>query len=917
MTEEFSPNQEQQELIESMDGIYKVDAGAGTGKTFTITRRYAHILEQEDVEPEDILLLTFTDNAADEMKERIINHCSYDMKALREAPISTFHSLAKKIIIENGFEAPKYLGIDDHVTSSTRLLENEVLEKQEFRQFINSFIERNPQYNKIYRVLYDYEELLSLIKSLAAKGIVPTEEGWYRNSEKYLDGDFDKFQEVFEEMNEPGEGSRGPTQSDFLNKAGGIFRDKCLPEDAPGYSEVKESKQIGSGYAEEAFQQNREELKHFIHDIYFEYLKYCLSQNYLNFNFLLVFAYALLCEDDELRQELSFNYSMIDEFQDTNEIQFKVAMLLSEGNIAVVGDWKQSIYSFQYANVDNIREFRERLQKYKKELNQEQERINYPVDDVERIDLKKNYRSTQEILDFSEDSLTLPGKDGEEVEEKDIVSLGTNKEEFNTSITKLKSENELEVILHKIQEIIGNPDYSLEEEDRPPEYDDIAILTRNRNFGLELQEKAEEYGIPVAYEGGVELFKTKPAIILLAWLRVLNYRESKKGWAVILEEAGYKLAETEHILEKEEYPEEMMKFRSELDKLDDVSSVSRKVFSRYGIENGFSNKVIQVLQDTLDSSYKNLGDLIRFIEECIEEGETYEVDDSKPEAVTVQTIHSAKGLEYPIVFISDINRRHFPSNQGSSSRIIYEDPVGLRQKKIYSEEKSYLYDNWKASLVSKVLTGDYDEERRLMYVAMTRAEQYLFFTAENNNESPFFEHLNLETKKLTPELEKTEFRSGKGKELEVDELEEKASVKRSVHAVMELDETTGGRGPEFGTKVHEFAEKYANGEDVEPDEEIKEDTENVIEFIDSLDGELRTEVPIKIPVGEDGRKVVYHGVIDLLHIKDNKVEIIDWKTDLTKVNNEEYQKQLKIYEKGINEIFDEKEVEKGIFYSAQ
>jgi ATP-dependent helicase/nuclease subunit A len=59
---DFSPNPEQQELIESIDGIYKVDAGAGTGKTFTITRRYAHILEQEDVEPEDILLLTFTNN---------------------------------------------------------------------------------------------------------------------------------------------------------------------------------------------------------------------------------------------------------------------------------------------------------------------------------------------------------------------------------------------------------------------------------------------------------------------------------------------------------------------------------------------------------------------------------------------------------------------------------------------------------------------------------------------------------------------------------------------------------------------------------------------------------------------------------------------------------------------------------------
>ncbi len=914
---EFSPNQEQQELIESIDGIYKVDAGAGTGKTFTITRRYAHILEQGDVEPEDILLLTFTNNAAEEMKERIINHCSYDMKNLREAPISTFHSLAKKIITENGFEAPKYLGIDDHVTSSTRLIENEVLEKQEFRQFINNFIEEKPQYNNLYRVLYDYNELLSLVKSLAAKGIVPTEEGWYRNSERYLDGDFEEFQEVFEDINEPGEGSRGPTQSDMLKKGGKIFRNKCLPENAPGYGDVKDSKQIKPEYGEEAFEENREELKQFIHDIYFEYLRYCLSRNYLNFNFLLVFTCTLLCEDDELREELSFSYSMIDEFQDTNEIQFKVAMLLSEGNIAVVGDWKQSIYSFQYANVDNIREFKDRLQKYKEELNQDQNRIIYPVDDVKRIDLKQNYRSTQEILDFSEDSLTLPGKDSEDVEEKDIVSLEANKEGHNTSISKLKSENEVEAILHKIQEIVENPDYSLDEEDRPARYEDIAILTRTRNFGLELQEKAEEYGIPIAYEGGVELFKTRPAILLLAWLRVLNYRDSSKGWAVILEEADYTLSEVKHIIEEEKYPEEMLEFRLELEKLDDVSAIARKVFSRYGIENGFSDKVTQVLQDTFDSSYKNLGDIIRFIEESIEEGETHEADDSKPGSVTVQTIHSSKGLEYPIVFVSDINQRHFPSNQGSNSRIIYKDPVGLRQKKTYLEENSYLYDNWKASLVSKILTGDYDEERRLMYVAMTRAEQHLFFTAETDNESPFFEHLNLDVEEVTPKLEKTEFQTDKGKELEVDEPENKAPVKRSVHAVMELDETARGRGPEFGTKVHEFAEKYARGENDEPSEEIKEDAQNVKELIDSLNGELRTEVPIKVPMEEDGRKVVYHGVIDLLHITDDKVEIIDWKTDLSKTNHNEYEKQLQIYKKGLERIYEGENLRCYLFYTVR
>jgi superfamily I DNA/RNA helicase len=863
---EFSPNNEQQKLIDSHEGIYKVDAGAGTGKTFTVTRRYAKILKEKSVGPEDLLLLTFTNNAAEEMKERIINNCDYSMKALREAPISTFHSLCKKIINEQGFEIPQLLG---------------------------------------------------LIKALAAKGIVPEEEGWYRNTEEYLDGDFEEYWELVKEKNTP----NGNGQSELRGRTASVFN-KCLEKDAPSEEDVRGQpyvdKQINEEYARKAFEEDRENLKQFVHDIYFEYIQYCLSRNYLNFNFLLVFAFVLLNEDDSIREEMKFDYTMIDEFQDTNEIQLKIAMLLSKGNICAVGDWKQSIYSFQYADVDNIRKFSKRLERYKEELNDDKERISYSVGNVEPINLKQNYRSTQDILDFSENSLILPGKEDETLDEdgikEDITSLEANTSE-QSKIKALTSEDEVKAVLHNIQNVVENPDYAVDGE--TTSYKDIAVLTRNRNFGLELHEKAREHNIPVAYDGGVELFTTKPAILLLAWLRILNYKESKKGWAVILEKAGYNFDEIKQITDNKKYsetgyPENMLEFLRELEDEKYVSAIAQKIFERYGINNGFSDKVTEVIQKTFDSSYKNTGELIRFIEESIEDGATYEVDNStKQNSVTVQTIHSAKGLEYPIVFVADINKRHFPSNQGSSSRITYSDVTGLRQKKLYNSDEKYCFDNWKAHLSSKVLSGDYDEERRLMYVAMTRAEQHLFFTAETDNESPFFENLELETEQVAPELEHGVSQEENLNELEVEESNEKAPVKRSVHAIMELEEDTEGRGAEFGTKVHEFAEKYANDGDVEPE---NEDEENVKQFIDSLEGELKTEIPVKVPVEENGRKIVYHGVIDLLHLNDDKVEIIDWKTDLTKVNESEYQKQLGVYKKGISRIFD-LEVSKKIFYT--
>jgi ATP-dependent exoDNAse (exonuclease V) beta subunit len=819
------------------------------------------------------------------------------------------------MVNENGFDIPEMIGIEDSIASSTRLIENEVLEKQEFRNFINRFISENPEYNDFYRILYDYSELLGLMKSMAAKGIVPEEDGWYRDTEQYLDGDLEEFMETAKELNEPNSGARGPTNSDLRNDVYSSLGGKCLEEDDPERYEICEGKQVKEKYIKEAFKEDREDLKEFIHEVYFEYIRYSLSRNFLNFNFLLVFAYILLCEKDSIRNRLKYKYTMIDEFQDTNEIQLKIAMLLSKGNIAVVGDWKQSIYSFQYAEVENIQNFEERLEKYKKELNDDEQRVNYSVDRVEEINLKQNYRSTQEILDFSEISLTLPGKEDETIDEEKVLdqvtSLQSNKDE-NSSIEAFQSDDEVEAVLHKIKEAVDNNEYTSGREKL--DYGDIAVLTRSRKFGLDLQDKAREYSIPVAFEGGVELFTTGPSILLLAWLRVLDYKESKKGWTVLLDEAGYSMEEIKHIVEEQDYPENMLKFREKLESEDYISGVSRKVFEEYGIENGLSDKITEVLQDTFDSSYKNTGDLIRFIEESIEDGATYEVDNSsKQDAVTVQTIHSAKGLEYPAVFIADINQDRFPSTNSDNSRITFNELTGLRQKKIYNPDRQFLFDNWKAHLASKAHDKSHDEERRLFYVAMTRAENHLFLSASEERPSKFFENLEIEKQEIEPELEETELEETDNKELETDRPERKAAIKKSPHDEMEMTEDTVGRGPEFGNKVHEFAEKYAKGEDIEP---MNEDEENVKEFIDSLEGELRSEVPIKIPEEGSDRKVLYRGKIDLLHIKEDEVEIIDWKTDLTKENDEEYRKQLEIYGRGIRQLFDDKEVKEKIIYTS-
>ncbi len=747
------PNKQQKKLIQDTKGIKVVDAGAGTGKTFTITRRYRKILE-EGAEPEDIFLVTFTNNAADQMKERIAQKVDKPISTIMDAPISTFHSHCQKILKRHGFNVPETLGFDNQLPEQYTVMESNIREVQEFNRFIKQFKQRHSEHQNFFQLTYDDSDYLNLLKNLAVKGVIPTSDGWYGESRKHLEGDKEKFSELFDSMNQPVQNGNGSKQSELRRKLYS-YKWKDFTDDAPDVEDVRGgygTKKVSSAYKNKAFEEDREELIGFVHDLFTEYIDYCLSRNYLNFSFILMFAYVLLHESEDARENESFDYLMIDEFQDTNEIQFKLALLLAdEPNIMTVGDWKQSIYSFQYANVDNIREFQDKIVNYTEELNQEAKRVGFEVSEVDRHSLVQNYRSSQEILDTAEKTLSLKANQYERVETPDITSLESAVEKNHGEVKRIESPEEHKAVLSKIQEIVNNSDYQIETENgsREIEYRDIAVLSRNRSFAIEIQRMADSYGIPAAYEGGMEIFNTRPGKLLLAWLRVLNNKNSSKGWAPILEFTGYSLDEAEAILENEKYPGNLLEFRDKLGEKETVQGIAATVFQRYGCINSLTTKMIEVIDSTFTNTYISRSDLIEFIEQNIEEGETYQTDNNTTEnAVTVQTIHSAKGLEYPVVFVSNINRDQFPSTNSNYSAVMFDETAGIRKRKIYSAEDGVVYDNWKSEILTKALPDNYDEERRLFYVASTRAENYLYFTAEQGNQSTFFTELD-ERKELS------------------------------------------------------------------------------------------------------------------------------------------------------------------------
>ena len=450
--------------------------------------------------------------------------------------------------------------------------------------------------------------------------------------------------------------------------------------------------------------------------IYQAYQQRCLKANAMDFDDLLVMTWRLFKEHEDVRKKYAerFQYVLVDEYQDTNYVQQCIVLQLTKDNqrVCVVGDDAQSIYGFRGANIDNILDF---------------QKI-YP--ETKLYKLEQNYRSTQRIVQAAN---SLISHNQRQIH-KDVFS---DKEEGDKLVYKpvYSDKEEAAVVCRDIKLIKRNDGC---------EYSDIAILYRTNSQSRSFEEEMRKQGIPYRIFGGLSFYQRKEIKDILAYFRVvvnpddeeaikriINYPARGIGsttitkialcaqqngisfWDVICHPVKHGLSVNNGTITKlSKFAELINGFISRLD-TDNASELGNDIIKQSGMSAdifGSNDPESLSRQENLSEFANGLND---FVDLRMEEGDVEHVslidfiqevalltdldsDDGDESRVSLMTIHAAKGLEFPTVFIVGMEENIFPSQMSLNSM------------------------------------RELEEERRLFYVAITRAEKHCILTSAKN-----------------------------------------------------------------------------------------------------------------------------------------------------------------------------------------
>ena len=597
-------NNEQMLAVKAVEGPVIVFAGAGSGKTRTLTYRIAYMIMSSKIPPFNILAITFTNKATNEMRERLKSFVDIDAS---KVTISTFHALCAMIlrreITSLGYKKDfSIIDEEDQLKVITEVIKEMGLEKSKARQF-----QKDINYNKCYM-------------------IPPKEAG---------DAELEKVHERYEEK--------------------------------------------------------------------------MLEENLLDFEDLLIKVYELFSKNETIlkKYQNKYKYILVDEFQDTNTIQYKIVKLLAQEsrNLFVVGDDDQSIYSFRGTNYENISLFKE----------------DFPEHQL--FTLCQNYRSTKPIIDAA--NRLIRNNKNREVKQMTCDKEG-NLDDINIYKAYNESE-EVEYIINRINALKSSRD----------SYSDFAILYRSSVLLRNIELGLIRHQIPYKVFGGVSYLRRKEIKDIIAYLklminfndvnsfkRVVNVPSRGIGNVTIETVLKVKKENNVNVIQAIELCENVLSKKrfEELNKFKDVIKEFALKLDTENLLNVFEElmyavKYKEYLNDLYDrkeaedrianlNEFKSIlyaieantlnGSKVDYMREAFDDAilsDSYlQGQNESWEGVTVSTIHSVKGLEFKYVFIIGLEDNLFPNK----SRIVSNE--------------------------------EFEEERRICYVALTRAKEKAIIT---------------------------------------------------------------------------------------------------------------------------------------------------------------------------------------------
>lgn len=656
-------NNEQKKAVTFGKGPLLIIAGAGTGKTTVISERIHYLISSKKARPEEILALTFTEKASREMEERVDLRMPYGTTQMW---ISTFHSFCDRILKNESLS----IGLSPNF---------KLMGEAESIQFFTKHL---------------FEFTLEYFRPLG-------------NPTKFIAGILQHFSRLKDE---------DITVSQYIQWVEAFGRKAKSPEEREEYKKYKE---LAGAY------RTYEELK--------------TKEGLADYGDLIANTLTVFRTRKKIlaQYQKQFKYILIDEFQDTNFAQNELAMLLAgtKQNITVVGDDDQAIYRWRGAAISNIIQFRKHFKKAK------------------IIVLTKNYRSTQEILNRSYDLIQHNNPDRLEVVEKINKRLECTRRVNGESITVLSAErveDEGELVAKEINALVEG-----KSKESSVVYKDIAILVRANAHAEPFVRALSRAGIPFQFLGPGQLFRQPEVKDIIAYLKLLyNVHDSVSMYRILtmdvfdvpvrdvaeivsfaktnntslfgaseqlmtspsLSESGKKKVSDiitmihKHLglIKKETAGQISYFFLQDSGLLQSLTTVTN-VHEQHKAENiaKFFDKVKTYEVDHEDASIFAVVDWLDLSIDLGESPIASNTDWGEINAVNILTVHSAKGLEFKVVFLVNLVSARFPTNE--------------RHEQIPIPD----------ALVKEVLpVGDYhmEEERRLFYVGLTRAKDYLYLT---------------------------------------------------------------------------------------------------------------------------------------------------------------------------------------------